>query len=167
MKINLNQSLGKFLMRISSIKICIVDDEEIYFDKQMIELAKLNGFKNIERYTKIDSDLFEDLQKSPRDIVILDIQGITSPEVAKDGLQIASSLSKNTSSYIVVTSAHQFHLSNKLTKVDYVIEDRLLTQVDFLDTLIQITEDYLEKKTTFYKKVAFKVGFGLVKQGVT
>lgn len=167
MKIKLKSVLGRFLMGLSAIKICIVDDEKAYFNENLLKLAHENGFTNIERYFKIDSDLFEDLHSSPRDIVILDIQGVTVPEVAKDGLHVASHLIKHTHTYVVVTSAHQFHLTNQLAHVDYVIEDRLLTAVDFLNELNLIVEDYLYKKTSFYKKIIFRTGYRLAKQGVT
>lgn len=167
MKVKLKTTLGRLLMKLGKIKICIIDDEEIYFNENSINLAKENGFHHIERHYNLDSLLFSDLQKSPRDIVILDIQGITSPEVAKDGLHAASSLVRNTCSYIVVTSAHQFHLTNRITEVDYIIEDRLLTTADFLEILTLIVEDYLSKKTSFYKKVIFKFGFSLARQGIS
>ena len=166
MKIKIKSTLGRILMKLGGLKICIIDDENIYFNEGLLNLARENGFKNIERHYQVDSNLFKDLQKSPRDIVILDIQGVTTPDVAKDGLYLASSLVKNTNSYIVITSAHQFHLTNRITEVDYVIEDRLLTAVDFLEVLTEIVEDYLSKKTSFYSKIIFKVGFGLAKQGL-
>lgn len=167
MKIKLKTALGRLLMRLGKINICIIDDEEIYFNENLLAMARENGFSNIERHYNLDLTLFADLQKSCRDIVILDIRGVTSPDVAKDGLHAASSLVRNTSSYIVVTSAHQYHLTNRITEIDYVIEDRLLTAVDFLEELTLIVEDYLSKKTSFYKKMIFKVGFALARQGMT
>jgi hypothetical protein len=151
-------------MSLNYVKICIVDDEEAYFNKDMLSIASNAGFKNIERFYKIDAKLFENLQTKPRDIVILDIKNITSKDVAKDGLGVASALKRTTNSYIAITSAHQLHLSRKMIDVDYIIEDRLLTAVDFIDILIEITENYLEKKMAFYKKVIFKLGFKIVKQ---
>ena len=65
MKIKLKTKLGRFLMKISKIKICIIDDEEIYFNETHLNLAKINGFGNIERFYQIDSELFSDLQKTP------------------------------------------------------------------------------------------------------
>jgi len=166
MKIKIKNTLGRLLMKFGGLKICIIDDEKIYFNDNLLSMAKENGFNNIERHYQVDANLFNDLQKSPRDIVILDIQGVTTPDVAKDGLHLASSLIKNTNSYVVITSAHQFHLTNRITEVDYVIEDRLLTAVDFLEVLTDIVEDYLSKNTMFYKKVIFKIGFGLARQGL-
>ncbi|MDT8878747.1 hypothetical protein RSO68_04635 [Halomonas saccharevitans] len=158
------KGFGKFLMRINNVNICIVDDEDIYFNPRMLGIAKNAGFGKIERYSKIDTPLLNKLQNKPYDIVILDVQGITEPDVAKDGMQIASLLSRTTSSYIVVTSAHQFHLVNDMTKVDYIMENKIQTTVDFVDELIEIVDDFLDKKSSFYKKSLFKAGFFLVKR---
>jgi hypothetical protein len=157
---------GKFLMKLSPIKICIIDDEEAYFNKSMLETAKNSGFKKIDRHYKIDHKLFTSLQQSPYDILILDVQGIVDPTVAKDGLYVASTLTRTTNSYIAITSAHQFHLTNKITEVDYIIEQRLLTAVDFLDILIHMTDDYLERKAKPYKNLIFKLGFSLAKKSL-
>lgn len=166
MKIKLKNRIGRWLMRLDCVKICIIDDEEIYFNDDLLRLAHKNGYKNIDRHLLVDKTLLQDLQENPRDIIILDVQGVTTPDVAKDGLHLASSLTRTTNSYVAITSAHKFHLTNRITEVDYVIEDRLLTAVDFLDVLTDITEDYLEKKAAFYKKVVFKVGFTLARQGI-
>lgn len=160
------KGVGKFLMKLNNVNICIVDDEDAYFNRDMLEVANDFGFSNIDRYSKIDAALLKRLQKKPYDIVILDVQGITEPEVAKDGMQVASLLNRTTSSYIVITSAHKFQLINDMTKIDYVIENKLLTLADFIDELIDIVDDYINKKTSFYKSIFFKVGFSMVKKGV-
>jgi len=166
LKIKLKNQVGRWLMGLDGVTICIIDDEEIYFNDDLLRLAKENGFKNIERHHLVDKKLLQDLQEKPRDIIVLDVQGTTSPDVAKDGLHLASSLVKTTNTYVAITSAHKFHLTNRITEVDYVIEDRLLTAVDFLNELTNIVEDYLEKKSSFYKKVVFKAGFALARQGI-
>ncbi|OQK34548.1 hypothetical protein CRN46_13345 [Vibrio vulnificus] len=160
------KGLGKFLMKLNNVNICIVDDEDIYFNADMINIANDAGFEKIDRYSKIDNTLLSRLQKKPYDIVILDIQGITEPDIAKDGMQVASLLSRTTCSYIVVTSAHQFHLVNDMTKVDYVMENKIQTTADFVDELIEIVDDFLNKKSSFYKKVLFKIGFSMLKKNV-
>jgi len=162
----LNKS-GKLLMKLNPLKICIIDDEDIYFNKNMIDIANNTGFTHIDRYNKIDASLFKKLQTNPYNILILDIKGITEPDVAKDGLHVATTLHRTTDSYIVMTSAHQYHLNNKLTSVDYIIEDRLLTATDFVDYLIEIVNDCLTKKVSFYKNIGFKIGFALMKKGIT
>lgn len=159
-------TIAKILMRINNIKICIVDDEAVYFDDRMLEAAKNAGFEKIDRYSLIDGALLSRLQNKPYDVIVLDVQGVTEPSVAKDGLQVASLLSRTTSSYVVITSAHQFHLVNDMTKVDYVMEDKLLTTADFLDELIEIVDDFLTKKSSFYKNIIFKAGFSMLKKGV-
>ncbi|ENO1896857.1 hypothetical protein ACOIXN_004600 [Vibrio vulnificus] len=153
-------------MKLNNVNICIVDDEDIYFNADMINVANDAGFEKIDRYSKIDNTLLSRLQKKPYDIVILDIQGITEPDIAKDGMQVASLLSRTTCSYIVVTSAHQFHLVNDMTKVDYVMENKIQTTADFVDELIEIVDDFLNKKSSFYKKVLFKIGFSMLKKNV-
>ncbi|ENM5736344.1 response regulator [Vibrio mimicus] len=153
-------------MKLNNVNICIVDDEDIYFNADMINIANDAGFEKIDRYSKIDNTLLSRLQKKPYDIVILDIQGITEPDIAKDGMQVASLLSRTTCSYIVVTSAHQFHLVNDMTKVDYVMENKIQTTADFVDELIEIVDDFLNKKSSFYKKVLFKIGFSMLKKNV-
>lgn len=167
MKIRLTTQIGRWLMALDSPRICIIDDEEIYFNDSLLSLARKNGFQHIERYHIVNSELLKTLLEDPRDIIILDVQGVTTPDVAKDGLHLASSLTKKTNSYVVITSAHKFHLTNRVTDVDYIIEDRLLTAVDFMSELTNIVEDYLTKKSSFYRKVAFKVGLSIAKQGIT
>ena len=125
--------LGKLLMKIDNVSICIIDDEDVYFNKAMLNTAKNSGFNEIDRYSKIDYALLDRLQKNPYDIVVLDVQGITEPSIAKDGMQIASLLSRTTCSYIVITSAHQFHLINDMTKVDYKMENKIQTTADYID----------------------------------
>ena len=166
MKIKLKSRVGRWLMGLNCISICIIDDESIYFNNDLIALAKINGFKNIERYHQVNKTLMQQLQENARDIIILDVQGVTTPDVAKDGLHLASSLARTTNTYIAITSAHKFHLTNRITEVDYVIEDRLLTAVDFLNELTNIVENYLEKKSNFYKNIVFKIGFSLTKQNL-
>jgi len=166
MKIKLTNTIGRWLMALDAPKICIIDDEEIYFNDDLLNLAKESGFKKIERHQLVDSVLLKNLLEDPRDIIILDVKGVTTPNVAKDGLHLASSLANKTNSYIVITSAHKFHLTNRATDVDYVIEDRLLTAVDFLSELTNIVEGYLARKSSFYKRIAFKTGFALAKQGI-
>lgn len=160
------QGIAKFLMKLNNVNICIVDDEDAYFNTNMLQIAKNTGFNSIDRYNKIDNKLLNKLQSDPYDIVILDVQGITVPSVAKDGMQVASLLSRTTSSYIVVTSAHQFHLVNDMTKVDYVMENKLLTSADFVDELIEIVDDFLKRKASFYKSILFKVGFSIIKKNI-
>jgi hypothetical protein len=153
-------------MKINVISICIVDDEDVYFNSNMLEAAKNTGFSKIDRYSKIDNSLLKFLQITPYDIVILDVRGITEPDVAKDGMQVASLLTRTTSSYVVITSAHQFHLVNSMTKVDYIMENKLLTTVDFIDELIEIVDDFLSKKSSFYKNILFRFGFLILKKSI-
>lgn len=155
--------IGKWLMKHNRLSICIVDDEGIYFNSEMLKIAAAAGFGGIERYPCVTADLLTDLLTNPRDIVILDIQGVTEPSVAKDGFEVAGRLFKSTRSYVAVTSAHTHRLQKAYKEFDYVIEERLLTGVDFVDELEFMISDYLGRKTWFYKKLLFRTGFGLAR----
>ncbi len=164
MKQGVAVKFGKLLMRLGGFRICIVDDEESYFNTRMLDAAEAVGFTGIERHFFIDLELFQDLHDDPRDVVILDVQGVVDSEIAKDGVYVASSLLRNTSSFVVITSAHQFHLQNKLLEVDYVIENRLLTTVDFIETLHHIVDLCMTQKIAAYKKLLFRTGYFLIKK---
>ena len=121
------------------------------------------GFAGIERHTRVTPTLMDSWLSDTPDIVILDIKGVTAPEVAKDGFGVATLLRRSTDAYVAVTSAHQFHLKNAQREFDYVIEARLLTAVDFVDELERIVDDYFCRKARFYRRVAFRVGRTLIK----
>jgi two-component SAPR family response regulator len=164
MKDKLLLGIGRKLMKLGRLRICIIDDKKTYFNPQMLEMAAAAGFPDIERYYLVDEKLFMELQQFPPDIIILDIKGITIPSVAKDGFSIASVMYGKTNSYIVITSAHKYYLKDFHKDYDYIIEDRLLTGIDFIEELEKITEDYLNRKIRFYKKVVFRIGFRLIKK---
>ena len=109
MKIQFLLRLGRRLMRLGSIHIVIVDDEDSYFTPQMISLANAAGYKKIKRLNKVTNEELTSWIKLPPDIIILDVKGIVDPFIAKDGIDVAARLSRETSAYIVITSAHQFH----------------------------------------------------------
>ncbi len=158
--------ISKQLMKWGDYKICIIDDEDIYFNKTMIRMAKEAGFVNIDRYSTVNDRLHKKILSDYYDLIILDVRGSTEPSVAKNGISLASSLSKRISSYIAITSAHQYHLSNETIKADYIIENRTLTNVDFIEVLHVMVADSLDRKVSFYKKILFKVGFALFKQSI-
>lgn len=166
MKHKLKSKLGKFLMKLNMVNIAIVDDEDAYFNENMLETANNSGFTNIDRFNHIDQERLNQFQINPYDIIILDVKGIVDENIAKNGLHVASILHKTTETYIVITSSHQFHLNNRMMEADYYIEDRLLTNVDFVNEIIHITEDFISKKTKFYQKILFKYGFKLLKATV-
>ncbi len=167
MKIKFLNKFGKFLMIKNALSICIVDDEDAYFNPEMLNYAKAAGFPEISRYSIIDLDLFDKMINNPYDIVILDIKGIAHPDLAPDGFTVARLLFEKTNSYIVITSAHKFHLHQYHQKFDYMIPQRLLTIVDFIDELNKIVTDYARLKLKFYKKIGFKIGFKLVKASIS
>lgn len=158
--------IGKQMMKWGKYKICIVDDEDIYFNRKMLNIAKESGFTFIDRYRVVDNDLHRKILKDEYDLIILDVKGSTDNKVAKDGINLASSLNGKISAFIVLTSAHQFHLSNETIKADYIIENRNLTNVDFIEVLTDIVGQSLDKKIKFYKKLVFKTGFKLLKAQV-
>ncbi|MCW7494715.1 hypothetical protein ND861_18805 [Leptospira sp. 2 VSF19] len=163
MKETLLANLGKFLMKIKPLEIVIIDDEKSYFTPQMIKLAKESGHRIIDRYYLVDDKLLKKFIKSPADIFILDIKGITKKEVAADGFALAEILLSKTNAFIAITSAHKHHLKNKVINVDFIIEDRLLTAVDFVSILDEIVNQYLNTKLRFYRKIIFKIGLKLQK----
>ena len=154
-------------MRIGKLRICIVDDEKAYFTPQMLRLAANAGLSNIERHFKIDQELLGNLLKCPPDIIILDIKGVTIPDVAKDGFHVAKILYEQTNAFVVITSAHKFHLHEYHRSYDYVMQERLLTAIDFIDELWKIVEDYLTRKTKFFRKLVFKIGYKIAKKSMT
>lgn len=164
MKDGLLVRTGKRLMRLGKLRICIVDDQPTYFNDQMVRIARASGFVNIERHYIVDNQLLSDLVATPPDIIILDIKGVTDGEVAKNGWGIAKIMFDKTNAYVVVTSAHQFYLHETHRSYDYLIEQRFLTAVDFVEELTAITERYLHAKVQFWAKPVFRLGFALVKK---
>jgi hypothetical protein len=163
MKESLLVKCGKFLMKKGKLRVCIIDDQETYFSENMLKLVRAAGFTHIERHYLVDEKLLKNLLENPPEIVILDIKGVAAPSVAKDGFGIAKTLYVKTDSYIVITSAHQFFLSDTHKSYDYMIKQRILTAVDFIEELTTIVENYLRAKSKFYQKIVFRVGFALAR----
>lgn len=167
MKITLISKASAILTQYVQLDIVIVDDNSSYFDEAMIKAAKTHGLGRIKRLYQVDRSVLNELVRNPPDVVILDVKGTTSEDVAKDGLDLAAHLFKATSSYIVVTSAHKHHLTNRTVTVDYVLEQRLLTVVDFLQELRKIRDDCLSRKKRFYQKLGLRAALMLGKLAVT
>ncbi len=102
------------------------------------------------------------VKKNP-DIVILDVKNVCDEKVAKDGVELARTLINQTSSMVVLTSAHRLHLRNAIIKADYVIENRTLTSTDFIDELSEIVDHFLTNKSKFYRNITFRIGLKLSK----
>jgi hypothetical protein len=166
MKDKLLVKLGKRIMRAGRLRICVVDDQKTYFHENMLAAAKAAGFSHIIRYYVIDAQLLQKLLRSPPDIIILDIKGVADKKVAKDGFGIAKLMFERTNAYIVITSAHKFYLRETHTQYDYLIEDRFLTIVDFVEELGRITEKYLKAKVRFWGKPVFRLGFFLARKAL-
>jgi len=159
--------IGKSLMKLSPIKIVIIDDVSTYFNEQMLSISSANGNISFERYNKCDSILLKSLVSNPRDILIMDIKGTVTKDIGKDGFDVASHVVKNTTTFVAITSAHKYQLKNRTNQVDYVIEDRLLTPIDFADEINIMIDKYLKTKTKIYGKISYKVGKALFKYGIT
>lgn len=166
MKENLTFALGKWLMEKGNFRIVIVDDEDVYFGPKLLAIAKHAGYGAIERYSKVDADLHKKLCNRPPQILILDVKNVVDPDIATDGLELSEHLAQVTPSFIAVTSAHRYHLNNRVTKVDYIIESRVLTGVEFVAELRNMTEKCLSTKIRFYSKIAFRVGFAAAKKSL-
>jgi len=167
MKNQLVVQIGKFLMKYGNLRICIIDDQKTYFSENMLRIAKAAGFSNIKRYFLVDKELMQQLLRNPPDIVILDIKGVADTAVAKDGFSVAKTLYDNTETFIVITSAHKFFLHESHKSYDYMIKERLLTALDFVDELSIIVDQYLKVKIRFYKKIIFKIGFSMLRKTIT
>jgi hypothetical protein len=164
MKQRLLTKIGKALLLRGKMRICIIDDEEAYFNDQMLAIARDAGYPEIERRTRVDSALLSDLLRRPRDIVILDIMGIVDENVGRDGFDVAHVLMTQTRSYVVVTSANKFHLDERHSHYDDLIESRLLTGIDFVQELDRMVKEYLTRKLRFYQKISYRLGTALLKK---
>lgn len=158
--------IGRKLMSMGKLKIYIIDDQETYFSKTILEIVEKAGFTSIERYYIVTKELLEKFLSDPPDIIILDIKGIAEKDVAKDGFGIAKMMFEKTNSYVVITSAHKFYLHETHKQYDYLIQERLLTAVDLIDELTNIVENYLKYKVDFYKKIIFRIGFKIAKSAL-
>lgn len=159
--------LGRFLKSLSSLRIVIIDDEKAYFNDQMLSLARSIGYRQIDRYYTIDTELLQNLLQHPPEIVILDVKGVANPDVASDGFAVASQLHRHTPTFIVMTSAHKFHLKNAASVYDYVLENRLLTAVDFVEEIENIVSAYLETKARFFRHLSLRMGLKLARYSFT
>ncbi|RAR75689.1 hypothetical protein [Flavobacterium aciduliphilum] len=158
--------IGKLLMKISPMKIIIIDDVKSYFNENMLSIASANGNISFERYYKCDGILLKNLIENPRDILIIDIKGTVTEDIGKDGFNVASHVFNNTNTFVATTSAHKFHLKNRENYGDYIISERLMTPVDFCEELNIMIEKYLKQKTKIYQKVIYKLGKYFFKYGL-
>lgn len=156
-------AVGKWLMRKGKLRILIADDEAAYFTPKMLDAARNAGYHGIKRISQVDQTELTKLLKDPPHIVILDVKGVCPPEIAKDGIELAKMLVRETPSMVVVTSAHHFHLRATLTKIDHIIESRKLTAVDFVEELAVIVDKYMDRKSRFYQNLAMKAGMALAR----
>lgn len=150
-------------MRLSPLKICIIDDVDSYFNEEMLSLARNSYPIHFERWSSIGHNELNDLTLHPRDIVILDIKGIIKDNIGKDGFDVSKHLMNNTRSFVAITSAHKFQLQNKNVYGDYVLTERLMTPIDFVDELNSMISLYLSRKQKVYQKIFYKIGFKLLK----
>jgi len=166
MKNGIIGKIGNGLMKLSPIKVIIIDDVESYFNEQMLSIAGASGTISFERYPICDSNLLKSLISNPRDILIIDIKGTASSDIGKDGFDIAKHVFQNSPTYVAVTSAHKYHLKNRTNYGDYIMEDRLLTPIDFTEELNSMIDNYLRKKKKIYQKIGFRLGKYFLKYGI-
>jgi len=166
MKNGILSGIGKSLMKLNPIKIIIIDDVSTYFNEQMLSIASANGNITFERYSKCDSTLLKSLVTNPRDILIMDIKGTVTKDIGKDGFDVVTHISNNTTTYVAITSAHKYHLRNRSNYGDYVMSERLMTPIDFTEEINLIIDNYLKTKTKIYSKGAYKIGKILFKYGI-
>jgi hypothetical protein len=156
--------IGKKLMKLSNIRICIIDDKySIYFSEEKVSLLEFAGYK-VERIEYIDSrDTLDRLLMSPPDILVLDIKGIADPSLAKDGFDLATIFNKETKSYIVVTSEDLYQLENIRRNYDDVLP-RELSAVELYEHMEKMIKKMIELKYNFYQGVTLKIGMKLIKK---
>jgi hypothetical protein len=166
MKNGIIGKIGSSVMKIWPLKVIIIDDVDTYFNEQMLSIAGANGRILFERYSICDGALLKNLVENPRDILIIDIKGTVTSELGKDGFDVAQHVYSNTSTFVAVTSAHKYHLKNKASYGDYIIQERLLTPIDFVEELNLMIEKYLKTKVALYQKIGFRAGKYLLKMGL-
>jgi hypothetical protein len=155
--------LGKWLMQRGRLHIVIADDEAAYFNPNMLKAAKLAGYHGIERVDYVTPDVFAAWLKRPPNIFILDVKNVCDPNVAKDGIELARTLLRETGAMIAMTSAHKWHFRKALPQIDYFIENRQLASADFVDELAAIVDHYLSTKARFYKHIGMRIGVSLAR----
>ena len=155
--------IGKWMMKKNHLSIIIADDEDVYFNKKMLHAAEAAGYYGIKRISFIDHEKFSEILANPPDIIITDVRGVCSPDVAKDGIELARVLVRETHSMVVITSAHRFHLNSSQLAVHHIIDNRHLTSTDFVNELSIIISKLLDEKVSFYKMIGFKVGWWAAK----
>lgn len=110
------------------IKIVVIDDDEFSFPYQLLSQS---GY-TIEWWNNIDERKLDRLEKNNFDIIILDINDITSDEISKkDGYGILERLKEvNPSQIIIAFSGREYDIE----KSDFFIkaDDRLSKPVDFI-----------------------------------
>lgn len=166
MKNGILSNTGKFFMKLSPLRIIIIDDVKSYFNENMLSIASANGNISFERYYKCDGILLKNLVENPRDILIMDIKGTVTSDIGKDGFDVANHIYKNTNTFVTTTSAHKFHLKNRENFGDYIISERLMTPIDFCEEINIIIDKYLKQKTKINQKLFFKLGKYLYKYGL-
>jgi hypothetical protein len=96
----------------------------------------------------------------------MDIKGTVAKDLGKDGFDVVSHILKNTSTFVAITSAHKHQLKNRTASVDYVIEDRLLTPIDFTEEVNIMINKYLKTKVRIYKKIGYRIGKLIARHGI-
>jgi CheY-like chemotaxis protein len=145
-------------------RILVIDDDERAFPAKLLE----NEGYNVRYWAKVEN--LRELEKGEYDIIVLDIEGVSSPELSKrDGLGVLEHLKRyNPAQIVIAYSGRSFDLGQQrffqladdfLTKPSDLLEckekiDRLLqtkfTALHYWSTLV----DILRKSEVPQKKIA-------------
>lgn len=163
----LANKVGRAIFERYQPSIVIVDDTKANFGKVLLEHAKRCGYNRIDRIHYVRSaELDQLITPGKYDVIILDIKGVVHPDIAVDGLQLSELIRRSNSAYLALTSAHQYHLDKRTLQADRIIENRIMTAVDFVKLLDEITEELLERKIKFAKKLGLRAASFLLKKSV-
>lgn len=144
--------------------VLIIDDEAANFPPGAIAAARIAGYRKIDRIYFVDDKALKKITEKDRyDVIILDIKGVVHQEIASDGLQLSGLLKKRTSAYLVITSAHQYHLDKRVLKVDRILEDRMLTSVDFISLLDEISSELSVARWKFLRRFGLKIAMAALR----
>lgn len=125
------------------IRIIAIDD---IYDHLPVEGLKRNSF-NFEYIDRIDSQMLAEIERGTYDIVIVDIEGIVSPDIAENGWEIIKRLKHaNPSIILVAFSGEKFGISSHKYREYY---DELVEKPISLATWMTILDDLIKQKITY------------------
>lgn len=161
----LGSKIGRAIFRRYQPSFVIVDDVKTNFGPVLLRHASASGYQKIDRIYFVKSKELSRLVKPDGyDVIILDIKGVVDTSIAKDGLQLSELIRRTNSAYLALTSAHQYQLDKRTLSADRIIEDKIMTAVDFVKVLDEITEDLIERKLKLFRRFALKISLFAIKK---